>query len=120
MKPIIHARNSVKRYGGIIEDYLPIHDWFDSTKAAYAGFGHRAILHNTFGIFLCEQLFGTTITNTDGKVVSVRDIGEDHVREDTGGRIPTIEDWVGNLEPQPWMLGRGQRSFAKHYNLEAD
>jgi len=92
----------------------------DSTKAAYAGFAHRAILHNTFGIYLGEQLFGTTVTNSDGKDISVRDILEMHVREDTGGRIPTIEDWVGNLEPQPWMLGRGQRSFAKHYNLEAD
>jgi hypothetical protein len=36
MKPYIHAKNSVKRYGGIIEDYIAIHNWFDSTKAAYA------------------------------------------------------------------------------------
>lgn len=120
MKPYIHARNSVKRYGGCIEDYLPIHDWFDSTKAAYADFGHRAILHNTFGIYLCEQLFGTTIVNSDGKHISVRDIGEDHVREDTGGRIPTIEDWMKSLTPEPWMLGVGQRAFVKTHNLEAD
>jgi len=120
MKPYIHAKNSVKRYGGIIEDYIAIHNWFDSTKAAYADFGHRAILHNTFGIFLAEQLFGTTLTNSDGKIVSVRDIGEDHVKEDCGGRIPTIEDWVGELTPKPWMLGRGQRSFTQLHNLEAD
>lgn len=120
MKSYIHARNSVKRYGGIIEDYLPIHDWFDSTKAAYADFGHRAILHNTFGIYLCEQVFGTTITNSDGKCICVRDIGEDHVREDHAGRIPTIEDWMKSLEPEPWMLGVGQRAFAKTHNLEAD
>lgn len=120
MKPYIHARNSVKRYGGTVEDYIAIHNWFDSTKAAYANFGHRAILHNTFGIFLAEQLFGTTLTNSDGKIVSVRDVGEDHVKEDCGGRIPTIEDWVGKLTPEPWMLGRGQRAYAQQHKLEAD
>lgn len=120
MKPYIHARNSVKRYGGEIEDYLPIHNWFDLTKAAYADFGHRAILHNTFGIFLCEQMFGATITNSQGKTISVRDIGEDHVREDCAGRIPTVEDWMKSLTPEPWMIGRGQRAYAKSHNLEAD
>jgi len=99
---------------------MPIHDWFDSTKAAYANFGHRAILHNTFGIFLCEQVFGTTISNSDGKDISVRDIGEDHVKEDCGGIIPTIEDWVETIEPKPWMLGVGQKAFAKKMNLNSD
>ena len=120
MKPYVHAKNSVKRYGGVVEDYMSIHDWFDSTKAAYADFGHRAILHNTFGIFLAEQLFGTTITNSEGKVISVRDIAEDHVKEDTGGRIPTIQDWLKDLKPEPWMLGVGQHAFAKRMGVDAD
>jgi len=120
MKPYVHAKNSVKRYGGVVEDYLHIHDWFDSTKSAYADFAHRAILHNTFGIYLAEQLFGTTLTNSEGKVVSVRDIGEDHVKEDTGGRIPTIQDWLRKLEPEPWMLGMGQRAFAEKMKIDAD
>lgn len=120
MKPYIHAKNSVKRYGGIIEDYMPIHDWFDSTKAAYANFGHRAVLHHTFGIYLCEQVFGATIVNSDGKTLSVRDIAEDHVKEDCGGKIPTIEDWMGSLEPKPWMLGKGQKAFAKLHGTETD
>jgi hypothetical protein len=120
MKPYIHAKNSVKYFGGVVDDYLPLHDWMDSTKAAYANFAHRAILHNTFGIYLGEQLFGTYITNSDNKQISVRDILEKHVQEDTGGRIPTIQDWLKNLEPEPWMLGRGQRSFTQLHNLEAD
>lgn len=120
MKPYIHAKNSVKRYGGNIEDYLPIHNWFDSTKATYANFGHRAILHNTFGIYLAEQVFGETITNSEGKVLSVRDIGEDHVKEDCGGRIPTIKDWLHSLEAEAWMLGKGQRAFAQMNGLDAD
>jgi hypothetical protein len=120
MKPYVHAKNSVKRYGGVVADYLAIHDWFDSTKAAYADFGHRAILHNTFGIFLAEQLFGTTVTNSDNKVISVRDIAEDHVKEDCGGRIPTIQDWLRDLKPEPWMLGVGQREFARRMGVDAD
>lgn len=120
MKPLIHSRNSVKRYGGSVEDYLHIHNWFDSTKSAYANFGHRAILHNTFGIFLCEQLFGVCIVNSDGKQVSVRDVAEDHVKEDCAGRIPTIEDWMKSLTPEPWMIGKGQRAYAKQNGLESD
>ena len=120
MKPYIHAKNSVKRYGGVIEDYIAIHNWFDSTKAAYANFGHRAILHNTFGIFLCEQLFGDTIVNSDGKVVSVRDVGEDHVKEDCAGKIPTIEDWTKSIVAEHWMVGARQKAYAKKHGLEAD
>jgi hypothetical protein len=120
LKPIIHARNSVRRYGGEVTDYLPIHNWFDSTKAATANFYHRAILHNSFGCFLAEQLFGVTITNSDGKTISVRDIAEDHIREDCAGRIPTIDEWLSKLNPEPWMMGRGQRAYAAEHNLEAD
>lgn len=109
MKPYIHARNSVRRYGGVETDYLHIHNWFDSTKAAWADVRHRALLHNTFGIFLAEQLFGVTLTNSDGKVVSVRDVAEDHVVEDCGF-IPTIEKWLKNLPDEPWMRGHMQSS----------
>lgn len=120
MKPYIHAKNSVKRYGGRIEDYMPIHNWFDSTKASTANFYHRAILHNTFGIFLCEQLFGDTITNYEGKVVSVRDVAEDHVKEDCMGVIPTIDDWLKDLQPKDWMRGRGMKKYIKSINMEID
>jgi hypothetical protein len=110
MKPYIHAKNSVKRYGGVIEDYMPIHDFFDSTKAAFADVRHRAILHSSFGIFLVEKVFGQTIVNSDGKVISVRDIGEDHVVEDLGS-IPSVEQWLINLPVQDWMLAKGQGKF---------
>jgi hypothetical protein len=111
MKPLIHAQNSVKRYGGSVDDYIHIHSWFDSTKAAWADVRHRAVLHSTFGIFLAEQLFGVYITNADGKKISVRDVAEDHVAEDFGGKIPTIEQWFKNLPLEPWMAGRGQQEY---------
>lgn len=110
MKPWQHAKNSAKKWGGKPEDYVALHDWFDQTKSALPDMRHRAILHSSFGIFLLEQQFGHNITNSDGKRVSVRDIGEDHVVEDLGF-IPTLERWLQHLPIEEWMLGslRGQR-----------
>jgi hypothetical protein len=108
MKPLIHAKISVKKYGGKVEDYIPLHDFFDSSKAAYPNMKHRAILHNAFGIFILERVFGTYITNSDGKMVSVRDIGEDHVMDDLGF-IPTVENWLENLPLEGWMSGAKKR-----------
>lgn len=98
-----HALSSAKKHGGIPEDYLKIHEWFDQTKASWADSRHRAILHNSFGIFLAEQIFGITITNSVGKKVPVRLIGEQHVIEDLG-MIPTIENWLDNLPYKEWMI----------------
>lgn len=47
--------------------------------------------------------FGRTITNSDGRVVPVRYIGEQHVKEDCGGRIPTVQDWFQNIKMESWM-----------------
>lgn len=104
MKPLQHARNSAKKYGGKPEDYQKIHDFFDSSKAALPDVRHRAILHSSFGIFLLEQVFGTYITNSEGRQICVRDLGEDHVIEDLGF-IPTIEKWLKNTPIEGWMGG---------------
>lgn len=108
MKPRLHAKSSTKKFGGKPEDYQDIHDWFDQTKAHHADVRHRAILHSTFGIFLCEQVYGAYIINSDQKEVSVRDIGEQHVLEDLG-RIPTVGDYLENMVLQPWMGGPGKQ-----------
>jgi len=70
MKPYIHARISAKKFGGLPKDYLAIHDFIDSSKVCYPDMKHRAILHSSFGCFLVEQMFGTTIINSDGKEIS--------------------------------------------------
>jgi hypothetical protein len=104
VKPHVHSRNSVRKWGGKPEDYQRLHDWFDQTKVALPDVRHRAVLHSAFGIFLLEQQFGPTITNSDGRQVSVRAIGEEHVVEDLGF-IPTLERWLENLPIESWMLG---------------
>lgn len=60
---------------------------------------------NAEGIFAAERQFGINITNSEGKLVPVRYIGEQHVREDLG-RIPSLQDWLLNIQPQPWMRGQ--------------
>lgn len=104
MKPLVHAKISVKRYGGVVEDYMPVHDFIDSSKIAMPDVRHRAILHSSFGCFLAEQMFGTYITNSAGKMVSVRDLAEDHIQEDLGF-IPTIEKWLEEMPIKLWMSG---------------
>lgn len=112
MKPYLHGLISVKKFGGKVEDYQKIHDWFDQTKAHVPDMRHRALLHNSFGIYLAEQFFGVTMTNSDGKVVSVRDIGEQHVLDDLG-TIPTVQDYLTHLPMLPWLGGPKRRKGIK-------
>lgn len=109
--PYHHALSSVKKWGGRVEDYLPIHQWFDESKAVLADPRHRALRHHTEGIFQAERVFGVVLTNADGRVVPVRYVGEQHVREDLG-HIPPALEWLKNILPQPWMSRIGR--------LEAD
>lgn len=104
--PLHHAESSVRRFGGVPEDYLAIHSWFDATKAHLGLFTHRALRHHTLGIFEAEERFGVAIVNSDERAVPVRFIGEQHVKEDCGGRVPTVADWLATITPAPWM-GRG-------------
>lgn len=103
--PVQHAKSSVKKFGGCIEDYLPIHEWFDETKAWIAHSKHRMFRHHSEGIFECEKRFGHTLINSDDKVVYVRYVGEQHVREDCNGYVPTAKEWIDGLQKPPiWML----------------
>lgn len=115
MKPYIHALISVKKFGGTPEDYIEIHDFMDSSKQCYASVAHRALLHNSFGIYLAEKVFGHNITNSEGKEISVREVAEHHVIEDLG-KIPTVEDWLRNLTIKPWMVSTAheRRQQIKH------
>ena len=56
--PNQHAKSSVNKWGGVREDYLEIHEWFDATKAWYGHSKHRLFRHHSEGIFECENVFG--------------------------------------------------------------
>ena len=110
--PYHHSISSVKKWGGTVEDYLPIHDWFDESKKIFADFRHRALRHHAEGIFMAEAIFGPTITLSTGRIVPTRWIGEQHVIEDLG-RIPSFADWARAVRPEAWM-GRTQKLDIGH------
>lgn len=100
--PYHHAVSSSKKWGGVPEDYQKIHDWFDESKMMMADFRHRALRHHAEGIFMCERIFGHAIKISTGRMIPVRWIGEQHVKEDCGF-IPSMEDWFKHIKPQKWM-----------------
>jgi hypothetical protein len=106
----------VKKWGGIVEDYLPIHQWFDESKMMMADIRHRALRHHAEGIFMCERIFGTTIVNHSGRSIPVRMIGEQHVIEDCGF-IPSLNEWLKHIRVQPWMLRTRKLSQELERNL---
>ncbi len=111
-----HALSSAKRYGGKPEDYLPIHTWFDASKAHWADAQHRALRHHTMGIFEAEQVFGATITNSSGDKVPVRFIGEQHCLEDFGF-IPTVSHWLRHIPLEEWMR-KGAAKFSREFDVK--
>ncbi len=105
-KPTVHAVSSARRYGGHPEDYLPIHDFMDSSKGAFADNRHRALTHNAWFIAPdgpLERAFGKTFVNSAGRTVVTRDIGEQHILEDYGGFIPTAQDFLQSMDFEDWM-----------------
>jgi hypothetical protein len=114
--PLHHSISSVKKFGGHIDDYIKLHSWFDETKANYPDMRHRTLRHHSEGIFWCEEKFGVYITNSDGKMVPVRALGEQHVKEDIGW-IPTIKDYLDNMNIVGWMYKPGEgRKIMKEIN----
>lgn len=100
---VYHAQSSARRFGGVPDDYIAIHEWFDASKAFIADARHRALRHHAQGIFWCEEVFGRTIRNSAGRDIPVRLIGEQHVIEDFR-QIPTLTDWFGGLPLEDWMF----------------
>ena len=100
--PYHHALSSVRKWGGKVEDYLAIHKWFDESKEMHGDFRHRALRHHTQGVFEAERVFGETIEITSGRQIPVRWVAEQHVTEDLG-RIPSLSEWLVQIEPSPWM-----------------
>lgn len=111
MKPLDHAVNSVRRYGGEFTDYVDIHEFLDMTKAAHPDMRHRAILHHSMGPFIAVQVFGAYRENSEKRTYDVRQVVEDHIIEDLG-RIPTVSDFLDLIptsEMAKFAYKKGQR-----------
>jgi hypothetical protein len=105
MIPLIHAQLSAKRFGGVPEDYLDIHELMDSSKNCFPTNAHRILTHNSwFVTTILVKCFGHQRTNSDDRVYNVKDVGEYHCLEDFKMRfIPSPQDYIQHLDIQPWM-----------------
>ena len=97
MHPYHHALSSARRYGGAAEDYLPLHNWFDATKANMSLFTHRALRHHYEGAREAVHVFGDHVTNTEGTSVAVETISLQHFMEDMS-IIPSAADWLQYID----------------------
>lgn len=103
--PHIHAMSSAKKFGGILEDYLEIHAKMDCSKAYFPDNRHRVLTHTMFWVKeVMIPLYGEIFTNSDGKIVSTKDVCEQHILEDYRSKfIPTPQDFIENMEFKIWM-----------------
>jgi hypothetical protein len=71
--PLHHAQSSVNKWGGVLEDYLGVHHWFDEPKGWICDFRSRAIRHHAEGIAEAIKVLGSTITlSTCGRCGALR------------------------------------------------
>ncbi len=104
MSPIFHAKIHAKRWGGNPEEYIFIDELIDSSKGHFENVAHRALLHSSFGVMMAEKALGTHFVNSVGKIVPIREVAIDHIRQDLGF-VPSVDKWLQNLQLQPWMSG---------------
>jgi hypothetical protein len=124
MQSFLHAEASVRKFGGSVADYLPIHEFIDESKKWVGDVRHRAMRHHTAGPWMAQEKFGVAIEihNEDGtpilnkhgrpKRVIVRDIAENHIVEDLGW-IPSPADWLSCMECKTWMGGKRNKVMSR-------
>lgn len=105
-----HAKSSAHKWGGIPEDYIEIHEFIDSSKKVIPDVRHRSLYHHSLGVWLCQEIFGRTITV--GRIqVPVREIAEKHIIEDLGW-LPSPADYSENMTIQTWMSGAKRKTVS--------
>lgn len=119
---LFHSKSSARRFGGIPEDYAPVHKFLDQSKLYIADWRHRALLHSTFGVSLCEQFFGDLYARpSDGELVATRAIAEQHILEDLNA-IPTPAEFLREMPLRRWMNGMTaeQKRRMQTFSVEAE
>lgn len=123
----MHAQSAARKWGGTPEDYIDIEEFIDSSKIIIGDVRHRAMYHHTTGIWLCQRIFGRTISvpkidpatgdETGLKQVPVRLIAERHVLEDLGW-LPSPKDYIDGMPIKPWMSGAQRRELPLSHLLK--
>lgn len=105
--PSVHARWSAQRFGGIPQDYHPIHALLECSRLHLPDPRHRVLLHTTLGIQTVEDIFGLELPTG----VPTRLVAEHHIRADLGF-IPSVEEALDKLPLEPWMY-RGAAALTR-------
>jgi hypothetical protein len=101
------------RWGGVPDDYLALIDFFDKPcEFAPESPGAAAMItHNSFGIFLAEELLGTVIplaetndSRQSTQIISTRSAAEDLVYARVGS-IPPAGNLAARARLRFWMRG---------------
>jgi hypothetical protein len=117
-----HAQSCARKWGGAPDLYLPIHEFIDSSKQVIGDIRHRSLYHHTLGVFLCERIFGKTLTVTrnNGSIeVPVRLIAERHVLEDLGW-LPSPADYIEGMPIKPWMSGAQRKELPLSHLIQSN
>jgi len=89
MKPIHHALVSARLFGGAVEDYVPLHNAFDMSKAALGDMRHRSALHSVdHGRMVMALIFPERIGNASRDELCIQ-----HVHDDQGFGA-TLDSWL--------------------------
>lgn len=108
-----HAVSASKKWGGKPEDYLDVEEFIDSSKKIIGDFRHRSLYHHTEGTWLCQRLFGTTLSiekEHGVSLVPVRLVAERHILEDLGW-LPSPADYIKGMLKEPWMSGSQRKDM---------
>jgi hypothetical protein len=107
------AEGLARRWGGMPDDYRSLIEFFDK-PCEFAPDSHESaamITHNSFGIFLAEELLGTTISLTNQnnpqrspQLISTRSAAEGLVYARIGS-IPPAGNLAAHTKLKLWMRG---------------
>ncbi len=116
-----HAQSAARKWGGKPEDYLDIEEFIDSSKQVIGDVRHRSLYHHTMGVYLCQRVFGDTVTveKTHNAVqIPVRMIAERHILEDIGW-LPSPADYLDGMPIKAWMSGAQRKEVPLSHLLGA-
>lgn len=119
---LFHCESSARKFGGVADDYVGIHKFLDQSKLYLGDWRHRALLHNTLGVALCEQFFGDLYhRSSDQAYACVRTIAEQHIVEDVGA-ILTPGEFLREMPIRPWMNGltAAEKRYLQNMRIESE
>lgn len=101
-----HCAEDARRFRGQPEDYKAVHETMQEWSHSPAG---RAVFFSSWGCYLIEEIHGIYFKNSEGLLVSTRDLAEQHILRALRC-VPSLEQWLDPIQ-KPWMAGQRKVHF---------